>query len=360
MAKETLVSGSSETMLCQSNQVTSESRHTETTQYNNIPSGSQSLQSECMVAIDRQFTTKGFSQRTRNLLSASWRSGTQRDYSGKFKQFKSWCRGKQIDTYSASLTDCAGFLTFLFDKGLQYRTIAGYRSMLSSVLQPVNNIQVGKHPHIIRLLKGTFNLRLPTTELLPEWDLPLVLKFLKKPPFEPLSLSTLKYLTWKCLFLVAITTFRRSSDIQALKFGSGNVSVQNRGITFIRQGLSKADRQNHVNSMIFVPSFSQDRALDPVRVLKAYLERTKKFRKFGTSQGKFSLFLSFVNPHNPVTSPRWIVKLIKLAYEDPSMKINAHTTWAMGPSWALFNGPSVNSILNAADWTRCCVVFPFS
>lgn len=112
--------------------------------------------------------------------------------------------------------------------------------------------------------------------------------------------------------------------------------------------------------MIFVPSFSQDRALDPVRVLKAYLERTKKFRKFGTSQGKFSLFLSFVNPHNPVTSPRWIVKLIKLAYEDPSMKINAHTTWAMGPSWALFNGPSVNSILNAADWTRCCVVFPFS
>ena len=255
-----------------------------------------------MVAIDRQFATKGFSQRTRNLLSASWRSGTQKDYSGKFNQFNSWCRRKQIDTYSASLTDCAEFLTFLFDKGLQYRTIAGYHSMLSSVLQPVNNIPVGQHPHIIRLLKGIFNLRPPTTKLLPEWDLPLVLKFFKKPPFEPLSLSTLKYLTWKCLFLIAITTFRRTSDIQALTLGSGNVSIQNRGITFIRQGLSKADRQNHVNSKIFVPSFPEDRTLDPVRVLKMYLKRTKKFRKFGTSQGKFSLFLSFVEPHNPVTS----------------------------------------------------------
>lgn len=117
VAKEMLVSGYSETMHCQSKQVASETLLTETTQYNNIPSGSQSLQSECMVAIDRQFATKGFWQRNRNLLSASWRTGTQRDYSGKFKQFNSWCRGKQIDTYSASLTDCAEFLTILFDKG---------------------------------------------------------------------------------------------------------------------------------------------------------------------------------------------------------------------------------------------------
>ena len=59
----------------------------------------------------------------------------------------------------------------------------------------------------------TFNSRPPTTKLLPEWELPLVLDLLKRPPFEPLSLAPLKYLTWKSLFLVAITTFRRASDI---------------------------------------------------------------------------------------------------------------------------------------------------
>ena len=91
------------------------------------------------------------------LLSASWRSCTQKYYSGKFKQLSIWCRGKQIDLYSASVTDCAEFLTFLFRKGLQYRTIAGYRSMVSSVLHPVNNFSVGQHPYIVRLIKGIFN-----------------------------------------------------------------------------------------------------------------------------------------------------------------------------------------------------------
>ena len=233
MAKKTLVSGSTTIVHCKSNQVTRDSQSLESTKHNNISSGSQSVQSECMAAINRHLSASGFSQEVRNLLSASWRAGTQKDYSGKFKQFSSWCRGKQIDTYSASLTDCAEFLSSLFHKGLQYRTIAGYRSMLSSVLPPVNNIPVGQHPHIVRLIKGIFNSRPPTTKLLPEWELPLVLGLLKRPPFEPLSLAPLKYLTWKSLFLVAITTFRRASDIQALKLGSGNVSVQKRGITFI-------------------------------------------------------------------------------------------------------------------------------
>ena len=41
---------------------------------------------------------------------------------------------KQIDPNSATLTQIADFLSELFENGLQYRTIAGYRSMLSAVL----------------------------------------------------------------------------------------------------------------------------------------------------------------------------------------------------------------------------------
>ena len=36
-----------------------------------------------------------------------------------------------IDPYTATLKDTAIFLTFLFDEGLQYRTIADYSPMLS-------------------------------------------------------------------------------------------------------------------------------------------------------------------------------------------------------------------------------------
>ena len=52
--------------------------------------------------------------------------------------------------------ECADFLSFLFQSGLKYRTIGGYRSMLSAVLPPVDNISVGQHPHIIRHLKVQF------------------------------------------------------------------------------------------------------------------------------------------------------------------------------------------------------------
>ena len=354
MAEATLVSESASVRCSEAYMATNNSSAIESAEVSDISSRSQGIQSELMVAINRQLTAKGFSRGVRDLLSASWRAGTRKDYAGKFRQFSSWCSQRQIDLYSASLIDCAEFLTFLFHKGLQYRTIAGYRSMLSSVLQPIENIPVGQHPYIIRLLKGIFNSRPPTSKLLPEWDLPLFLRMLKKPPFEPLALAPLKYLTWKSLFLTAITTFRRSSDIQALSLGEGNVSLKGQAITFIRKGLS-SDRPKHVNSKVVVPAFKQDTLLDPVRVLKYYLSRTKKFRNFGKDQAKLGLFLSFVEPHNPVNSQtiaKWVVRIIKLAYQVGVVDVKGHSTRAIGPSWALYNGASVNSILEAADWAR--------
>ena len=126
-----------------------------------------------MALIDKHFKEKGFSKQTRNLLQASWRKGTQKDYSCKFRKFNSWCSRREVDPYNASLTDAAEFLTELFSEGLQNRTIAGYRSMLSSVMSPREQFLVG-HPYITRLIKGVFNSRPPKVVLLPEWDLPLV------------------------------------------------------------------------------------------------------------------------------------------------------------------------------------------
>ena len=47
----------------------------------------------------------------------------------------------------------------------------------------------------------------------------------------------------------------------------------------------------------------------------------------------------------------WIVNVIKLAYSDSDMKVKAHSTRAIGPSWALFKGASLSLILDAADWS---------
>ena len=84
----------------------------------------------------------------------------QKDYSGKFNKFSSWCCARGTDPYSISLTQVADFFADFFDKGLQFRTIAGYRPMMPAVIQPIDNVPIGKHPNIIRLLKGNFIARI--------------------------------------------------------------------------------------------------------------------------------------------------------------------------------------------------------
>ena len=93
---------------------------------------------------------------------------------------------------------------------------------------------------------------------------------------------------------------------------------------------------------IFVPCFKKNTKLDPKRVLQSYIKRTEEFRN-----GENKLFLSFNKPHKAVSSQTissWIVSVIRQAYDRTDLKVK-------GPSWALFKGASLNSILEAADWS---------
>ena len=73
----------------------------------------------------------------------------------------------------------------------------------------------------------------------------MVLDMLQRSPFEPITNATLKHLTYKTVFLTAITTFRRCSDLQSLRLGEGFINIQRKGVTFIRQDLAKQDRPNY-------------------------------------------------------------------------------------------------------------------
>jgi hypothetical protein len=260
------------------------------------------------------------------------------------------------------LTDCANFLADLFDNGLKYTTISGYRSMLSAVLPTIDKFPIGKHPHVIRMLKGVFNSRPPERKLIPEWNLPIVLQMLKQPPFEPMKLAKLKYLTWKTVFLIAITTFKRCSDLQAMRIGEGSVNIQEKGVTFYRHGLSKQDRQGHQSKNIFIPTFKDNKYLDPKRALYWYLKRTDDLRK---ETNELSLFLTTIKPHKPVsaqTISNWIVSVIKKAYKSKELlepKVRGHSTRSIGPSWALFKGAKLVDVLNSADWSRASTFIKF-
>ena len=47
---------------------------------------------------------------------------------------------------------------------------------------------------------------------------------------------------------------------------------------------------------------------------------------------------------------KWLVRIIKLAYDGSVVSVKYHSTRAIGPSWALFNGARISSFLETADW----------
>lgn len=83
------------------------------------------------------------------------------------------------------------FLTEQFeDLNKSYSTINSYRSVLSSMLLPVDGYSVGEHPIIARLLKGVFHVRPPEPRYSFAWDVNVLLTFLES--WFPLSALDLK------------------------------------------------------------------------------------------------------------------------------------------------------------------------
>ena len=65
----------------------------------------------------------------------------------------------------------------------------------------------------------SLDLQMPRlTLVLPQWDLGIVLEALSKPPYEPLREASLKHLTLKTVFFLAMASTGRRSELQALVF----------------------------------------------------------------------------------------------------------------------------------------------
>ena len=178
---------------------------------------------------------------------------------------------------------------------------------------------------------------------------------LQEDSFEPLSKASLKFSTFKTILLLAVCTFKRCSDLQSLCLGEGAVCVPKKGVTFVRQRLSKQDRQNHFGLNVFVPAFPENFKIDPKRAFYQYLKKTDLVRVKADGSREKGIFLVLNKPYSPNSSQTissWIVQTLRMAYTDENKKVKAHSTRAVGPSWALYNGASINLLLEAADWTK--------
>ena len=165
---------------------------------------SDKSKSPCLAPRATKIKEQGFSEAVAARIEAPQRRSTRSVYEAKGAIFTKWCITNQVDFRSPPVKSVADFLMYLFeDKKLQPSTIDGYRSAIADKLGNAT-VNISKDDNLTRLLESFHRDRPKGRRGIPSWNLSLVLHQLTKAPFEPLREASLKHLTFKTVFLLAL------------------------------------------------------------------------------------------------------------------------------------------------------------
>ena len=279
---------------------------------------SDKSKSPCMAPRATAIKEQGFSETVAAMIEAPQRGSARSVYEAKWTIFTKWCITNQVDCRAPPVKSVADFLMYLFeDRKLQPSTIDGYRSAIADKLG--NSIlRISKDENLTRLLDSFHRDRPKGRKGIPSWNLSLILHQLTKAPFEPIKEASLKHLTFKTVFLLALGSGKRRSEIHAWQNKNirhqsdwSKVSLYPSPSFLSKNQLAKEGPDSVAPVVIpaLAPtldrSLKSDRSLCPVRALCYYLDRTSDLR-----QNKELVFVSFKKGFDkdisPATISSWI------------------------------------------------------
>ena len=329
---------------------------------------SDKSKSPCLAPRATKIKEQGFSEAVAARIEAPQRRSTRSVYEAKWTIFTKWCDTNQVDFRSPPVKSVADFLMHLFeDKKLQPSTIDGYRSAIADKLGSTT-INISKDDNLTRLLESFHRDRPKGRRGIPSWNLSLVLHQLTKAPFKPLREASLKHLTFKTVFLLALDSGKRRSEIHAWQHKNirhqsnwSRVSLFPSPSFLSKNQLAKEGPESVAPVVIpaLAPtldrSLKSDRSLCPVRALRHYLDRTSDIR-----QHKELVFVSFKKGFDKdissATISSWIKQTVILCYECSDHQahtlhqVKAHDVRAFAASKAFQSGVSLEQILSACHW----------
>ena len=325
-------------------------------------------ESACMAPRTSFIQGKGFSGEVAARIEAPQRLSTRAVYKSKWAIFVKWCAENEVNFRSATLSNIADFLLYLFkERNLQPSTIDGYRTAIADMVGN-EKLNISKDENLTRLLDSFHRDKPKGKRGIPSWNLSLVLHQLTKAPFEPMRQASLKHLTFKTVFLLPLGSGKRRSEIHAWLYKNirhqenwSQVSLYP-SPSFLSKNQLAWDGPSSVAPVVIPAlapsldrSLKEDRSLCPVRALRYYLNRTKDLRK-----GKNLVFVSFRTSFQkdivPATISSWIKQTVKLCYqlsdEDSHSlhQVRAHDVRAFAASKAFQGGVSLDQTLAACHW----------
>ena len=368
MAQHALVLGPSGVVSDGSSLSPAPSRSSDPTFQRGTSQGSGKPKSPCLAPRAQTIREQGFSSPVASRIEAPQRRSTRAVYEAKWALFVRWCETSQVDFRNPSIKQIADFLLHLFqEKNLQPSTIDGYRSAIADKLGNTS-VNVGKDDNLARLLDSFHRDRPKGRRGVPAWNLSLVLHQLTKAPFEPLRKASLKHLTFKTVFLLALASGKRRSEIHAWlnknirhQADWSKVSLYPSPSFLAKNHLAKEGPE--CVAPVVIPalaptldkSLKEDRSLCPVRALRYYLDKTQDLRT-----EKELVFVSFKQGFNkdisPATISSWIKQTVVLCYDLSDQdslnlhQVKAHDVRAFAASKAFQGGISLDQILAACHW----------
>ena len=241
------------------------------------------------------------------------------------------------------------FFIWLFEKcKLQANTIASYRSALVKPLAVGFGLRITAE-RFAEVSKSFFNFRPPPSLVEPQWCLNKVLDFLKTRRFS--TNPTLEDITLKTLFLLALATGRRVSELHSFLRRRGFI-VFGENYEWVRiypnpQFLAKNETASFRRDPILLNSFKnpngEHHSLCPVFALKLYLRATRHVHTQSL----------FVNPRTlvPCTKAR-ISQLIRriVKWSQPGVYARAHDLRKFATVQAFFSKMSLSQIRASGFW----------
>ena len=258
-----------------------------------LPSGNGSDEPASVDHRSERLKNLGFSEAVIQRLEKARATSTSKQYKSKWDLFVGWATNSGRNPLSASLPLLAEFLVYLFrERRVSLQTIKNYRSAIAFYWRSTSGFKVPEKDRVLAdLFRGFARERPSVRKHTVDWDLSLVLKFLSSGRFRDWSTLSDKDLTQKLVFLLALATGKRRSELHALSTriewvnGEHSAVILHPDPAFVSKthissrGLGALTAIT-ITSLDSVVSQDDDdaRLQCPVRTLSHYLERTKQYR----------------------------------------------------------------------------------
>lgn len=172
--------------------------------------------SNCLEIERDNFLWLGCSVEVTDTLLAFGEQSTSRVYNTTWKAFIRWSRRKGINALKPKIKSVLSFLQDSHADSLKASSLRHQVAALIMGLPHFQGLSLSRHPPYTLFSQGAALKDRPQLHRFPTWKSHAVLSGLTRQPFEPIKEIIFKWLKMKTLFLIAVTSARRVSELGAL------------------------------------------------------------------------------------------------------------------------------------------------